>query len=300
MEDLSSFAQAPQRSEGYYTKNNEVAPEVIKFLEEESDLRQFFTPQKMNGVLSKTFKVEREEGMAVQIAGNSEVPREEDVRRMFTVYLHRNATGYKIDDDDKKINRDDPTYETRKMTAAMRRMLKKENKDIMDVMFAAAQVITTIPAGGAFDVDCIASTVADMIANARAGVNHLTLEPDVILMPYSMFVELQKDPKFQYVPEIYQNILLNAKLKEGGNRGIVYGETGQVVAGLRIITVNELDNTAIILDSTKESLWLCEDEEPKVSKYRDEEHISDIVDIRHDEQPVCVLPECLGAIKKTP
>lgn len=299
MEPLDSFAQAPQRGEGHYFRNNVLAPEVIKYLEEESDLRQFFTPKKMNGVLSKTFRIEQEEGMAVQIAGNSEVPREEDVRRLFTVYLHRNATGYKIDDDDKKINRDDPGYESRKMEAAMRRMLKKENKDIMDVMFAAAQVITTIPAAGSFDVEAIADTVAKMIDNARKGPHHLTLEPDVILMPYQLFVELQKDPKFQYVPEIYQNILLNAKLKEGGNRGIAYGETGQVVAGLRIITINELDNTAIILDSSRDSLWLCEDEEPKISKYRDEEHISDIVDIRHDEQPVCVLPECLAAIKKT-
>lgn len=298
MEPLDSFAQAPQRGEGHYFRNNVIAPEVIKYLEEESDLRQFFTPKKMNGVLSKSFKVEKEEGMAVQIAGNSEVPREEDVRRLFTVYLHRNATGYKIDDDDKKINRDDTGYEARKMEAAMRRMLKKENKDIMDVMFAAAQTITTIPAAGSFDVESIADTVATMIKNARQGINHLSLEPDVILMPYQLFVELQKDPKFQFVPEIYQHILLDAKLKEGGNRGILYGETGQTVAGLRIITINELDNTAIILDSTKDSLWLCEDEEPKISKYRDEEHISDIVDIRHDEQPVCVLPECLAAIKK--
>ena len=28
----------------------------------------------------------------------------------------------------------------------------------------------------------------------------------------------------------------------------------------------------------------------------DYEHISDIVDIRHDQQPVCVRPECLYKI----
>lgn len=299
MQPIDDFAQAPQRSEGRYFRNNALAPEIIKILEEESDLRQFFTSKPMNGVLSKTFRIEKEEGIAVQIAGNSEVPREEDVRRLFTIYLHRNATGYKIDDDDRKINADDPGYESRKMQAALRRLKKKEDKDIMDVMFAAAQVVTTIPAAGAFDVEVISDTVAQMIDNARKGPNKLTLEPDVILMPYKLFVELQKDPKFQFVPQIYQEILLNAKLKEGGNRGIAYGETGQVVAGLRIITVNELENTAIILDSSKDSLWLAEDQAPRITKYRDDEHISDIVDIRHDEQPVCVLPECLAAIKKT-
>jgi len=168
----------------------------------------------------------------------------------------------------------------------------------MDVMFAAAQTITTIPAGSAFDVETIADTTAQMIDNARRGPRVMSIQPDVILMPYQMFVELQKDPKFQYVPELYQNILIDAKLNPSGGRGIVFGETGQMVAGLRIITVNELENTAIILDSNKEALWLAEDQQPKVTKYRDDEHISDIVDIRHDEQPVCVFPECLGAIRK--
>ena len=62
--------------------------------------------------------------------------------------------------------------------------------------------------------------------------------------------------------------------------------------------MNELGTDIILLDTTKEALWLAEDQAPKVTKYRDDEHITDIVDIRHDEQPVCVFPECLGAIQK--
>lgn len=296
--DINDFAQAPQRDAGYFTHNNEIADEIFKFLEEESDLRQFFVKKPMNNVLSKTYRIEHDEGLAYQVVGNAEVPRAEDVSKDFTIYLHRNATGYKIDDDQRRINSDDPNYEGRKMRRAMERLLKKENKDIMDVMFAAAQTITTIPAGGSFDVETIADTTAQMIDNARRGPRVMSIQPDVILMPYQMFVELQKDPKFQYVPELYQNILIDAKLNPSGGRGIVFGETGQMVAGLRIITVNELENTAIILDSNKEALWLAEDQQPKVTKYRDDEHISDIVDIRHDEQPVCVFPECLGAIRK--
>jgi len=252
----------------------------------------------MAGALSKTFRVEKEEGIAVQIVGNSEVPREEDVRRLFTVHLHRNATGYKIDDDDKKINRDDPTYESRKMQAAMRRMLKKENKDIMDVFFAAAQTVTNIAVGDKFDVDAINDAIMKIIQNAKTSNGHMVLEPDVILMPYAFFVELQQDPKFQFVPEIYQRILLNANFDGSKNRGILYGDTGQVVSGLRIIVVNELEDTAIIMDSTKDAFWLVEDTEPTITQYRDDEHISDITDIRHDEQPVCIWPECVGAIKK--
>lgn len=299
MNPIEDFADAPQRDGGYFRHNNEIAKEIFNFMEEESNLRQFFTPKPMNGVLSKTYRIEHEEGLAYQVVGNAEVPRAEDVEKEFTVYLHRNATGYRIDDDQRDMHADEPGYEAKKMRRAMERLLKKENIDMMNVMFSAAQTITTIPSGGSFDVETIADTVAKMIENARTGPRTLTIEPDVILMPYQLFVELQKDSNFQYVPEIYQNILLQAKIVPGGNRGIVYGETGQVVAGLRIITINELVNTAIILDSTKEALWLHEDQSPRVTKYRDDEHITDIVDIRHDEQAVCVLPECLGAIKKT-
>jgi len=170
----------------------------------------------------------------------------------------------------------------------------------MDLFFASASVITSLQSTDAFDVDAITSTVSDMIANARTNTQgYMMLEPDAILMPYSMFVELQQDPKFKFVPEIYQNLLLQATLNGSTNRGILYGDTGQVVAGLRIITVNELVDTAIVIDSQKDAFWLCEDTEPTVTAYRDDEHISDIVDIRHDEAPVCVFPECVGAIKKT-
>lgn len=299
MQTINQFAQAPQTSEGYYRNNNIVEPGIIKFLEDESSLRQFFVPKKMKGVLSKTYLVEREEGIAVRIVGNAEVPRAEDVRRRFTVYLHRNATGYKITDDDKKINADDPGWEARKMQAALRRLKKREDKDIMDMFFAAARVVTSLGATDAFDVDAITSTVSDMIAYARTNTQgYMMLEPDAILMPYSMLVELQRDPKFKFVPEVYQNLLIQATLNGSTNRGILYGDTGQVVAGLRIITVNELLNTAIVIDSQKDAFWLCEDTEPTVNAYRDEEHISDIVDIRHDEAPVCVYPECVGSIKR--
>ena len=59
MQNVEHFAQAPQTSEGYYRNNNIIEPGIIKYLEDESDLRQFFVPKKMNGVLSKTYIVER-------------------------------------------------------------------------------------------------------------------------------------------------------------------------------------------------------------------------------------------------
>lgn len=300
MEPINTFAQAPQTSEGYYNRNNAIAPEIIKYLEDHSDLRQFFTPKPMKGVLSKTFRIEKDEGIAVQIAGNSEVPREENIRKLFTIFLHRNATGYKIDDDEKRINDDDPSFESRKMQAAMDRMLKKERLDIINVMMTAAGTGNTVTTyTDKITVSAINNAVVQMIKDARADADHpISLEPDTIIMSYAMFNELQQDPKFQFVPEIFQRVLLDAKLQEGGNRGILYGETGQSVAGLNIIIANELMDQAIILDSSKDAFWLAEDQEPTIHKYRDEEHISDVVDIRHDQQPVCVRTECSALMKK--
>jgi len=85
---------------------------------------------------------------------------------------------------------------------------------------------------------------------------------------------------------------------EGGrtNRRAISGPTGQYIDGIEIYIVNELGNDIILLDDTKDALWLAEDQQPTITYYRDYEHISDIVDIRHDQQPVCVRPEALYKI----
>ena len=182
----------------------------------------------------------------------------------------------------------------------MDRMLKKERLDIINVMMTAAGTGNTVTTyTDKITVSAINNAVVQMIKDARADADHpISLEPDTIIMSYAMFNELQQDPKFQFVPEIFQRVLLDAKLKEGGNRGILYGETGQSVAGLNIMIANELMDQAIILDSSKDAFWLAEDQEPTIHKYRDEEHISDVVDIRHDQQPVCVRTECSALMKK--
>lgn len=85
---------------------------------------------------------------------------------------------------------------------------------------------------------------------------------------------------------------------EGGrtNKRAISGPTGQYIDGIEIYIVNELGNDIILLDETKDALWLAEDQQPTITSYRDYEHISDIVDIRHDQQPVCVRPEALYKI----
>lgn len=294
MKSMEHFAQAPQESDGYQRHNTVVAPEIITYLKDECDLREFFVNKPMQGVLSKSYRIEKEEGVAVQIAGNAEVPRAENVQRMFTIYLHRNATGYKLDDDERKMNSDDPGYEQRKMDNAMKRMLKKERLDMTQVFLAAPQGITTVNGGLAnLDVAVIKAAIDAMIASATED----DIEPTIAFMSYAAFRQLQADPDFKYIPEIFQRILTEGKITEGGrSRTAISGPTGQYIDGIEIYIVNELGNDIILMDTTKEALWLAEDQEPTITSYRDYEHISDIVDIRHDQQPVCVRPECLYKI----
>lgn len=297
MKNLETFTHSPQTSRGRYTHNTEVAPEIIKYLEDESDLRPYFTYKPMNNVLSKSFRIQKEEGIAVQIAGNAEVPRAEDVEKMFTVFLMRNATGYKIDDDDRRINSDDPQYESKKMTRALERLYKKERVDMRNVFLAAAQGTMTYPKTG-ITVDAIKDAVTVMVTTNVSEFGTDEVEPDTIFMSYKVFRELQLDPAFKYIPEIFQRLLLEGKISQNASTSPLSGPTGQVIDGLQIVLMNELGDDVILLDSRKEALWLCEDQAPKVSKYRDEEHISDITDIRHDQQPVCVRPECLFKLTK--
>ena len=298
MHSLEHFAHAPQESDGYQRHNTTVAPEIITYLKDECDLREFFVPKPMQGVLSKSYRIEKEEGIAVQIAGNAEVPRAENVQRLFTIYLHRNATGYKIDDDERRMNSDDPGYESRKMEMAMKRMLKKERLDMTQVFIAAPQGTQTITGGLTnLTVAAIKSGIDAMIASSTED----DIEPTVMFMSYAAFRQIQADPDFKYIPEVFQKILLEGKVNEGGrNRAAISGPTGQYIDGIEIYIVNELGNDIILLDETKDALWLAEDQEPSITYYRDYEHISDIVDIRHDQQPVCVRPECLYKIHIEP
>lgn len=290
MRDIDDFAQAPQTTPGRYENNTTVDPNIIKYLEDECDLRQFFKPEQMQGVLSKTFKIQKDEGIAVQIAGNSEVPRAENVQRLFTVFLHRNATGYKIDDDDKKIN-PGRNLDAERLASAMERMLKKERQDMMQVFKAAPQATLTETLA-----NFTTSTIKDAVDAMVTGNIEDTIEPTMIFMSYKVFRQLAKDPNFKYIPELLEQILLKGTIGPNGKRTKHSGPTGQYVDGIEIFLVNELGNEVILLDTTKEALWLAEDTQPTVTKYRDYEHISDIVDIRFDEQPVCVRPECLYKI----
>lgn len=295
MKNIEEFAHSPQTSTGRYTNNTQIAPEIVKYLEDESDLRPFFVPKPMTGVLSKSYRIQKDEGIAVQIAGNAEVPRAEDVERMFTVFLHRNATGYKIDDDDKKINKDDPQYESKKMTRAMERMYKKERQDMMQVFKAAPLHTSTY--SDTITVNDIKDAVKTMIQQTVLD-GYDDIEPTIVFMSYSTFRDLQLDPLFKYIPETFQRLLLDGKISDSAVKSHLNGPTGQIIDGLDIHLMNELGDDVILLDTTKEALWLNEDTEPTITAYRDDEHISDIVDIRHDQQPVCVRPECLFKIQK--
>ena len=58
MQSLEHFAQAPQESDGYQRNNTTIAPEIITYLKDECDLREFFVPKPMQGVLSKSLRIE--------------------------------------------------------------------------------------------------------------------------------------------------------------------------------------------------------------------------------------------------
>ena len=164
-----------------------------------------------------------------------------------------------------------------------------------NVFVAAPQ--NTLSYTGTVTVDDIKNAVVTMITQT-SGYGMDDIQPNIVFMSYQTFRELQLDPNFKYVPEIFQRLLLEGKISASATRSPLSGPTGQIVDGLDIYLMNELGTDIILLDSTKEALWLAEDQEPTITRYRDDEHISDIVDIRHDEQPVCVRPECLFKLSK--
>ena len=82
---------APQTSGGRVRNNNLLTTEVIQYLEEKNDLREFFTKKTFGKELSKSYPVEKKQGRAVHLIGNAEIPKQEDVKKFITAFTAKMA-----------------------------------------------------------------------------------------------------------------------------------------------------------------------------------------------------------------
>jgi hypothetical protein len=266
-------------------KNNVYySDEVIEYLNEISDIRPYFKRIPMGTARAKSIKIKQKEGIAAQIIGNAEVPRARDVERKIYIELHRNASGYDINFDDRIENADDPQFESREYQRSLERLDLKERADCAAVMIAGAGSGTSVPAL-TFDVDVVRDAITDF--NSLPRNVRQKVKADTIFLSEKSFRKIINSDQFKFIPDLYKDVLLR-------------GDIGNVIDGLKTVIFDELEDTIIIAAIREEPLWLAEGAGTIISVYSDGRHMTDSVDFRHDEEAICAYTDYLAAIQIVP
>ena len=283
MEPIDKFAKA-QTTPGEGKNNVYYSDEVIEYLNEVSDIRPYFKRIPMGTARAKTMTIKQKEGIAAQIIGNAEVPRARDVERKIYIELHRNASGYDINWDDKIENADNPNFEREEYNRALERLDLKERADCAAVMIAGAGSGTTVPAA-AFDVQVVRDAITDF--NSLPWNRRQKVKADTIFLSEKSFRKIIDSDQFKFIPELYKDVLLQ-------------GYIGNVIDGLQTVIFEELEDTIIIAAIKQEPLWLAENTHSIVAVYDDPKYLTNSVDFRNDEEALCAYSQYLSAIQIVP
>lgn len=280
MKGIEEFATPGQQSTESVLLNTVQSKEVIKYLDKVSDLRSYFKKETLPaGYNSMEISIEKEEGVAVRLVGNAEIPRAENVFREVSVRTHMNATGWDISYLEALKNKGNSKYAADKQSNALRRLKLREDLDILQVFIASAYGSLAMTKDTDFDISKIRQ------AHGLFDENDYNLEngikADTIFMSLKMYNILRLDPEYKIAVNEYGQVLRT-------------GDIGTQVDGLNIIIINELGTTVILLDSTKkDALRIVENGFSLITKYSDGQHMTESTDIRHAEAPVCVERQVL-------
>lgn len=282
MEKIENFALA-QTTPGEGKNNVFYSDEVIEYLNEVSDIRKYFKKISMGTSRAKSVKIKQKEGIAAQIVGNAEVPRARDVERKIYIELHRNASGYDINWDDKQDNKDNPNFEREEYDRSLERLDLKERADCSAVMIAGAGSGTSVSEAN-FDVEVVRNAITAF--NSTTWNRRQKVKADTIFLSEKSFRKIINSEQFKFIPELYKGILLQ-------------GSIGNVIDGLDTVIFEELEDTIIIAAIKQEPLWLAEGDGSIISVYDDPKNLTNSMDFRHDEEAICAYPQYLSSIQIT-
>jgi len=283
MEPIEKFAKA-QVPTGEGKNNVFYSDEVIEYLNEVSDVRPYFKRVPMGTARAKSVTIRQKEGIAAQIVGNAEVPRARDVEKKIYIELHRNASGYDINWDDKIENADNPNFEREEYDRALERLDLKERADCAAVMIAGAGTGTSVPEAD-FDVQVVREAITEF--NSLPWNRRNKVKADTIFLSEKSFRKVIDSEQFKFIPELYKGILLQ-------------GSIGNVIDGLDTVIFEELEDTVIIAAIKQEPLWLAENNQSIVAVYDDPKYLTNSVDFRHDEEALCAYSQYLSSIQIVP
>lgn len=273
MQDINYFAEG-STSTGDIRWEPYLEKKIMEYIEQESILRNyvFDYPLPQNTFVVKIPR-NYPTGAAVEVSEGSEIPRVRMPTDTLELSVVKYGTGGEMTDEAKEtdwlgiLGRE-------QIDEAARRLLRKENNDIVNVMLTAPQTI----------LPTTTSLTYEGIVDLKTKMIKLQTNPDVLFVAPDNYAQLEKDQQFLTASHFGDGTLF----KEG-----VVGR----VSGLDVVMVPEIPkDVALMMDTSLKPVWLVRREGVRIGRMRDEERQVDSFFLTMWEKPAVVRPQALGMI----
>lgn len=255
----------------------ELSEDIIQYIEEESDFRQF-----VKVVSTNTYVINLPRkwaaGIAVEIVEGSEIPKARDVFDVLTINLRQIGTGIKMTDEEQKMMGFDSNYFATEGRRATERLLKKENDDIAATLLGGAAYNIVPATSNVLTFDDVVTAKTEMQENPY-GIN-----PDVIIMSPRSYSDLLRDDDFK----LYSHSAIPGVVKTG--------DVGDMIDGMSIKIIKEVGDNVYLVDTSLQPIVLVQMDSVHTESYRLPETREDVLDLTLYEKPAVLRPDAISKI----
>jgi hypothetical protein len=249
--------------------------DIEDYLESNSILRQFCYIYRLQNTFTANLPKANSTGLAVEIVEGAEIPAVRQVISTVDVKVAANGTAIEMTDEAKMVDWYGDLAE-RELEEAKRRMLRKENSDIM----------TTMLAGAATSTDSYDTSLGfDDITDAKTYLRKRLYNPTTVFVNPDEYSDLVKDDDFRD----YSASNTTAPLREG--------TVGGRIAGLDIVEIPEItEGVVLVADMSVRPVWLVVLQELKAEAFRINDERTDKVQMWTYEKPAVLKTEAIRKI----
>lgn len=276
MKTLEEFA-AGGSSSGNIRWEPYLSKEIVQYVESKSILRQFCSIYRLNGTYTANIPKNYSTGLAVEITEGAEIPAVRQILGTVDVKVKAMGTAIQMSDESKVLDWFGNLV-ARELEEAAKRMLRKENQDILDVLLAGAGDGTD---GQGDDVLIFEDILDAAVTMKNANYSY----PDIAIMNPVQAADLVKDERFL----VYS----------GSNSTLPYkeGTIGGRIAGVNVVELPEVPaKTVIMMDTSTQPLWLVVLQDLKFEQFRIPDIRSDKIQLTAYQAPAVLRPESIYTI----
>ncbi|HOP32980.1 MAG TPA: P22 phage major capsid protein family protein [Candidatus Hydrothermia bacterium] len=268
IEEFSGITSSKIRWEPYLEKM------ILEEIEALSNLRDICFPYRISGTFTANIPKSQSTGKAVEAVEATEIPAVRQVISTADVKVVANATAIEFSDEAEIVDLYGDLME-RELKEAAKRMVRKENEDIINTLIAGA---------GSQTNGLYTQITYEDITYAKAYLRKQGINPDTVLVGPDEYAQLLNDVRV-------------LTLSDTNEQAYNEGRLNARIAGMRLVEVPEMPpKTVIVMDTSVNPLWLVLLDDMKVEAFRDYDRRTKKVQMIAYEKPAVLRPEAIRKI----